>query len=285
MKRGWPAGAALLAAAVTVACTDPVRRLARDPDTLAVVGRYLVTREDFGRAVAYSRGGAGAGDLLQSRLWDALEEEVLVLNDVAAPPAPPEPVGLGPYADPRLRSDAVRQALEERIYSKVSVDDAEVERYYRDHWSDYEKGAGVLLRALLLNGAAQADEARRLLVTRHSFLDVARLYSAAPDRGLPQYFETGELPEFLRPVVAGLRPGTPSEPIEVSAGTYQILLVEKRLERYVLPLEEVAPLIRLRLADAAQERLQAQYTAALRERFPVTLYAAKLPFRYQKEKP
>jgi len=280
-----PAPVALLLVAALACGSDPLRVLEKDRSTLAVVGRYAVTLGNLQDAFAYGLPGDTGGDAVRSRLWDALVEEVLVLNDVAPLPAPPSPAGLGPLADPGRRADAVRQVLEERVYSRVTVSDAEVDHYYTQNRSEFERGRGVLVRQMLLAGAAQAGEAKRLLTSGHSFLDVARLYSGTPDRGTPQYFEEGELPEFLRPLVDRLRPGVPSDPVEVAPGSFQVLLVERRLERYTLPLEEVAPLIRLKLTDAAQERLAKQYLASLRERFPVIVFAPKLPFRYEKESP
>jgi len=277
-------GAMLLGAAL--ACgSDPLRELERDRGTLAVVGRYAIGLQDLQQALAYGLPGGTGGDAVQSRLWDALVEEVLILNDVAPLPAPGTPVGLGALANPSHRADAVRQVLEEKVYSRVTVSDAEVDHYYAQNRAEFERGRGVLVRQMLLAGSAQAGEARRLLAGGHSFLDVARLYSGAPDRGTPQYFEEGELPEFLRPLVDRLRPGVPSEPVEVAPGSFQILQVERRLDRYLLPLDEVAPLIRLKLTDAAQERLAGQYLASLHERYPVTVFTPKLPFRYEKESP
>lgn len=285
MIRPAPALLALALGAALACGRDPVRDLERDAQTLAVVGRYAVTLPDLRRTFAYGQLAADGDDAVRSRLWDAFLDEVLVLNDLAAPPAPAAPVGLGLFADPGHRSAAVRQALEERVYSKVTVADAEVARFYEDHRAEFERGRGLLVRQMLLQGRTQAEEARRLLARGHSFGDVARLYSGSPDRGGPQYFQLEEIPEFLRPTLETLPPGAPSAPLEVAPGSYQILLVERRADRYTLPLEDLAPLIRLRLTDEAQAAFAARYFATLRERFPVVVFTPKLPFRYEKESP
>ncbi len=275
-----------VALVVMLACgQDPIKRLERDPNVLAVVGKYWISRDDFSRSVAYAHNGGPSEDLLKSRIWDRLLNDVLVLNDLGDVPASGQAVPLGPYSDPQRREEVVRQTLEERLFSKISISDAEVAHDYHENRDDYEKGKGVLLRSMLLIGRAQAQEAEQLLGSGHSFVDVARLYSAAPDHGSPQYFEEAEIPEYLQPIVAKLKPGQPSAPVEVGLGNYQIILIEKKLDKYQIPLEEVAPLIRLRLSDEAQERLQAQYLASLRERFAPVVFANKLPFTYEKETP
>lgn len=277
-------GAAVLV--VLLACVqDPLKKLERDPNVLAIVGKYWISKDDFSRSLAYTHDGGPAEDLLKSRIWDRLLSDSLVLNDLADAPASGQVAPLGTYSDPQLREEVVRQALEERLFSKISISDAEVAHDYQENTGDYEKGKGLLLRSMLLIGQAPAQEAEQLLRSGHSFVDVARLYSAAPDHGSPQYFEEAEIPEYLQPVVAKLRPGQPSAPVEVGLGNYQIILVEKKLDKYQIPLDEVAPLIRLRLSDEAQERLQAQYLASLRERFAPVIFANKLPFHYEKETP
>lgn len=264
---------------------DPVRMLAEDPFTMAIVGRYSVTAEDFRLSQEYARPSKEAGDSVRSRLWDLLVEEVLVLNDLAATAPPPVPIPLGPYADPVLRADTVRHALESKVYSQATVSDQEVKRYYQEHAAEYARGRGLLVRQMLLSGRAQAEEAARLLGSGHSFSDVARLYSGSPERGGSEYFAQEEIPEFLLPTLSTLPAGKPSAPIEVAPDSFQIILVERRLDSFTLPLHEVAPLIRLKLTDEAQAALASRYLATLRERFPVRVFQNKFPFRYEKENP
>jgi hypothetical protein len=281
--RAWGALAALL---LSAAChRDALSRLERDPSVLAVVGRYLVTREDLASALAYSQTANAQDDAVKSRVLDSLISSLLALNDAAVDEAPAAPIPLGALSDPKVREELVASILQERVYSQVTVSKQEIQRYYRDHASDYLRGPGVLLRQMLLPGLPQARDAERLLSERHSFVDVARLYSLSPDRGATQYFEYSEIPDYLRSAAAQARIGVPTRPIPVTADTWQILLVEKRFERYDLPLEEVEPEIRLRLTDEMGDRLYREYLAGLRERFPVVVFWAKLPFAYVKETP
>jgi len=264
---------------------DPVKRLERDPETLAVVGRFAVTKVDFASALAYSRAEGNEDAWVLSRVWDELLDEVLVLNDLAPLPEDNQPMALGPLTDPKAREAAVDAALEERVYAKVTVSQKAVSAYYRDHIEEFGRGAGVLVREMLLPGPAQAGDAEGLLRRGHSFVDVARLYSLSPRRGAPQYFQFEELPEYLRPLLEKARPGSVTRPIRLTENSYEILRLEGRFTTYVLPEDEVAPEIRLRLSDEMGERLKADYLQGLRGRFRIVAFSSKLPFAYQKETP
>jgi len=264
---------------------DPVKRLEGDPETLAVVGRFAITQADFASALAYNRAEGTQDAWIQSRVWDGLLDEVLVLNDLATLPEESQPVVLGPLSDPKAREAAVDAALQERVYAKVTVPQEAVSAYYRDHLDEFRRGAGVLVREMLLPGPAQAGDAEGLLRRGHSFVDVARLYSLSPRRGAPQYFQFEELPEYLRPVLEKARPGSVTAPIRLAENSYEILRLEGRFTAYVLPEDEVAPEIRLRLSDDMGQRLKAEYLESLRRRFRIIAFSSKLPFAYQKETP
>jgi hypothetical protein len=264
---------------------DPVARLERDPEVLAVVGRYAVTRSDLARALAYNQAEASEDPWVKSRVWDDLLDQVLVLNDMAPAVGPAPPERLGTLSDPKTREEVVDSVLQERVYAKVEVDPDEVEAYYRGHADEFSRGPGVLVREMLLSGPTQADDAERLLRRGHSFVDVARLYSLSPRRGAPQYFLYEELPDYLRPLLEKTVPGTATPPIRVTDSAYQILFVEGRFKSYTEPLEDAAPEIRLRLTDETGQKLKADYLAGLRTRFRTAVFSSKLPFGYQKESP
>ena len=179
----------------------------------------------------------------------------------------------------------VSSVLQRRVFARVTVSADQVKAYYLEHPDEFRKGRGVLLRGILLGGPAQVQDVEKLLGKGHSFVDVARLYSLSPEKGAAQYFEYAELPDYLRDVVTTARLGKPSRPIPVSGDFTQILLVEQRYQSYTLPLEVVAPQIRLRLTDAMGDDLTRRYMDGLRATFPVEVFWSKIPFAYQKEAP
>lgn len=264
---------------------DPVARLEKDGRTLAVVGRYTITLDDFSAALAYSQAGSNEDPWVRSRVWDSLIEEVLVLNDLPGEKGGGSPQPLGALSDPKSRESAVGAALQERVYSKVDIPPAEVTAYYKAHPEEFTRGPGILVREMLLPGPEQAADARALIGRGHSFVDVARLYSRSPSRGAQQYFQAGELPDYLKPVIESIPIGGVTQPLRLTENAYQILAVEGRYQSYVLPEDEVAPEVRLRLADERGEARKTQYIKGLRERFRTVAFSSKLPFEYQKETP
>ena len=262
-----------------------MRRLEKDAQTLALVGRFAITKADFASALAYNQAEGTQDAWVQSRVWDGLLDEVLVMNDLAPPQEGTRQAALGPLSDPKAREAVVDAALQERVYARVVVSRKDVSAYYRDHLDEFRRGAGVLVREMLLPGPKQADDAERLLKKGHAFVDVARLYSLSPARGAPQYFQFEELPEHLRPLLEKARPGSATAPIRLAENSYEILRLEMRFTTYVLPEDQVAPEIRLRLSDEMGQRLKAEYLEDLRRRFRIVPFSSKLTFAYQKETP
>ena len=271
--------------ALSGACHEGAAAFKRDPAVLAIVGRYVVTRQDYSAALDYNQAGNTQDALVQSRIFDRLVNSLLVLNDLALDPPPSRPIPLGTMADPKAREDVVTSALQDRVYSKVSVSSEQVAAYYKEHQEEFKRGPGALVREMLLPGEALAKDAERLLRQGHSFVDVARLYSLSPDRGTARYFQYDEIPDYLLAAVKKTRAGMPSSPILVSTDSYQIIMVERRFDSFTPPLQEVAPEIRLRLTDEKGDQLYHEYMEGLRERFRSVVFYSKLPFVYEKETP
>jgi hypothetical protein len=263
-------------------CFRQTKDPASERDTLAVVGAFYVLNSDFDRELAYLNENSD-DPLIKSRTYDALVEEVLILNSLlnASQNEPARP--LGEYADPQKRKEAVSILLEEKVYSKIELSPEESESYYATHKEEFIRKSGVLLRQMTLGGGRLKNEAMDLLHSGHSFEDVARLYSISPDRGKSQYFENSELPEYLAPVVIGLKEGQVSQPIEISRDTYQVILLEKRERNFILPLDMVRQMIRLHLSDSKGEKLRKDFIESLRKSYNIRLFCDRLQFKYVKE--
>jgi len=275
--------AAVLAAIIVLclACFKRERDPSSEKETLAVVGAFYITTADLLRETDAS--GIQGDPAAASRAFDSLVEEVLVLNSLLNTSEGDPLRPLGDYGDPKKRKDAVSMLLEEKVYSKIEVSSADVREYYDRNIEKFARGKGVLIRQMTLGGGRLKNEAMDLLGPSHSFEDVARLYSISPDRGKPQYFETAELPEYLVPYIMALREGEVSKPIEISKDTYQVIFLEKKADRFVLPLDMVRQMVRLHLSDVKGAALRKDFLDSLGKRYNERLFYERLPFRYVKE--
>jgi hypothetical protein len=275
----------LTALAALLGCGDrTIDRLRGDSDTLAVVGRYSVSVQDFDEALKMAEAGEGADDVLKSRIWDRLLNDALILNETFPQgEAEGEIVPLLSAGTPLKRQEIIDSTLQDRVYAKISISEQDLVRYYEDHSEEFQRGRGYLLQQILVTNETQAEDAIRLLRKDQPFEDVARLYSISPERGAPLYFEDEELPEYLVPVLQGLKQGGDSRPICVAPETYQVVRLKMRARSYTLPLEEVAIRIRMQLTDRTADTLQDGYMAEVRRRHRVTLFHDKFPFKYQEE--
>ena len=262
-------------------------RQERDPSsekaTVAAVGVFYVTVDDLNREFR-SAGDEPSGPALKSRIFDAMVEDVLLLNGLLNQPKDGKLKPLGEYADPVKRKNAASMFLEEKVYSRIEISPEEVEKFYAERKADFTRGSGVLVRQMTLGGGRLKNEAIDLLRSKHSFEDVARLYSISPDRGKEQYFEMNELPEYLVPFIMTLKEGQVSEPIEISKDTYQVILLQKRMKEYVLPLDMVRQMVRLHLSDIKGGRLKKDFLDSLGKMYNIRLFYDRLPFGYVKEK-
>jgi len=177
----------------------------------------------------------------------------------------------------QVRTDIERAALiNKEIRNKVNVSPEEVERYYKEHLTDYgtpEKAHVRLLSLLVPSDAtpeqkaairAQADALRKEAASGKDFAKLAQEHSQGP--GAAGGGDIGEVArgqmqgEFEKAAFA-LKPGEVSEVIETASG-YHILKLEQRSGEAHQPLAEVQDDIREKLY---RETMEARYDRWLKD--------------------
>jgi parvulin-like peptidyl-prolyl isomerase len=166
----------------------------------------------------------------------------------------------------------VQEIRRMEVDNKISITEPEVDKYYRDHITEYTEAAKVRLREVVVRfeegGEAAAEEkARRLLQDIQQgadFAEVARRHSDANSReagGDLGYFEKRELAEPLAEVAFQLAPGDISDIIRFES-SLRIIRVEEKTEEKTMTLDSV----RKEIADALfQEKLQERTVRYLRQ--------------------
>ena len=220
---------AVIASVLTLACRG---HSSSGPDTdpvLLELGDETVRRSDFERYVAavQARGGGAslAPEVRQALLEPYLEERILVLEARAR--------GLVARGDAEEKeNESVRRLLSEAVLSRVTVSDAELDAYCREHARDFDRPERIRLRQILVPTSNEArDVVRRLKKDPKSFATLAQTRSRGPEAstgGSMGMFGRGELPAELEGAAFGLAAGETSDAVHSPLG-YHVLRVDERV--------------------------------------------------------
>ena len=157
------------------------------------------------------------------------------------------------FADETATSHEAAASLLEASSPEISTTD--VERYYAEHRSDFQRSARARLRQILVEDRASAELAVAELEAGVDFGEVARIRSigpSGPDGGFQGELSREDLPGALADVVFALEEGEWSELLEADYG-FRIFQVERFLPDETLSLQVAAPSIRSRLVAERSE--------------------------------
>jgi peptidyl-prolyl cis-trans isomerase C len=183
------------------------------PGAVALVNGEPVTAEALSRELAHARAGGGEGDApdgtLRRRLLDDAVDRTLLLQQARA-----RSIAVGQdqverallrlraeypgthfddlLAQERLSQAELKARLKEQltieklfadeVFPRISVADAEVERYYTEHAQEFEQPEQVRVLQVVVRTQPEAQKLREELRRRpQSFADVARRASVAPE--------------------------------------------------------------------------------------------------------
>ena len=187
----------------------------------------------------------------------------------------------------RLREDIIIGAMRARNIGsdKIIVSPHKIEKYYAENLDKFRIKDQLKLRAIMLNaGASRSREAARRLAAEilaklregAPFEEMARVYSEdtyraqGGDRG---WIERGDLRKELAEAAFNLKPGQPSEVIEVG-DTFWILLVEDARANQVRTLPEVRDEIVQTLQAEEQARLNREWIQRLKAKSFVRYFSS-----------
>lgn len=131
--------------------------------------------------------------------------------------------------------------------SKISIQDSDIEEYYRQHIEDFYDEPRYRIRVLMVSSGDPGVLEKRQAVVEEGlaegrpFQELARLYSDGPnprEGGDLGYLSKGELDEKLEGAALALEPGSASGWIEKPEGLYMVQLVEE-LKSEPVPLDQV----------------------------------------------
>nr|WP_254605732.1 peptidylprolyl isomerase [Deinococcus sp. JMULE3] len=183
------------------------------------------------------------------------------------------------YASPddlraELERRAVVNAYLQAVQDRFTFGDATVAAMYTLYRDEFQRDPEACVKHILVPTQAEAQAIARDLAGGADFATVAKAKSQDPGSG-PQggdlgCFGPGEMVESFD--AASFRgPLNQVQTVQSQFG-WHLVLVTKRTEGGVMPLDEAAPLIREKLAgDAAQKYLDAQFVRLGSETYPATV--------------
>ena len=150
-----------------------------------------------------------------------------------------------------------QQVIGQEVYRKVNITQADLQKYYDAHKSEYERQESVHLNEILIPTAnpddaaqvaaaqAKAQDVVTQLQGGAKFADLAKANSTGSTAGqggdLGEY-KRGQLPKVFEDQTFSLQPGQYTQPIRTKQG-YVILYVATHTPGGVAPLKDVLPQI------------------------------------------
>jgi parvulin-like peptidyl-prolyl isomerase len=174
----------------------------------------------------------------------------------------------------RRKSMLIERYMHKKFRPRVHVGRRDVERYYQDHYNEYNPTPEVTVRLILARDAETADRVQEALSSGEPFKEVARQYSdvRAEQGGLmPSFQIDGSFEEFdslrwpaLNKAVRNLEEGEHSDRIELDAGAAWVKLEELESGEGQ-SLQEVFLQIQQKLRSQKLNRLQQRHIQELME--------------------
>jgi peptidyl-prolyl cis-trans isomerase C len=162
----------------------------------------------------------------------------------------------------------MEKLLHEVVYARVVVADEEIEAYYNENRTDFDRPAQVRARQIVVADEAEGRKVLGLLRQGEDFTKVAREYSLSPDAqdgGDLGFFGRGRMPAEFDAAVFELPVGRLSDLVKSEYG-YHIFLVEEKRAAARLSQKEAAKEIRRILETRKQEEAYQEWLQELRSR-------------------
>ncbi len=191
---------------------------------------------------------------LKKKLIDRLIEEKLLIQEMKRE-------GVKEDEDIKRKVERYKEALLlekflKEKFSKISVTDDEIKKYYENNKDEFKKPETYKLSYIFVKDEDKLKKVVNELKNGTSFEKVASLYSddeeTRKNKGFLGEVSIDELSEPYRSVISKLKVGEYSDPIKVENG-YQIIRIDEKIPEKIVTLEEVKDKIREKLLSEKQQ--------------------------------
>ena len=169
-----------------------------------------------------------------------------------------------------IRSQLISEAIYNQVTENVTVTDAEIAKYYREHKTDYEKKESRDILHILVAKKPLADRLYTQLQNGANFSALARTHSIDPgskEQGGRMSVERGQTVAPFDQTVFLLDVGETSRPIKSEYGYHLIRAVSKVKPASTQPLSEVKEQIRQTLLQQKKNDAMAKWVAKTRREY------------------
>lgn len=187
-------------------------------------------------------------------------------------------IGLDEFIKRQKQSSLQQQVLGREVYSKIAVEDSELQAYYDAHLSDYAQPSRFRVRELVIaKGASAADteaarakmaEVQKELSGGAKFEDLVKADSTAASKdtgGDLGWMQKGLLQPQLEQAAWALKPGEVSPLLETDKDLILLQLIAKEDDRHT-PLAEVKDKILEKVQEPKAKNAIERYLVDLRTR-------------------
>lgn len=172
----------------------------------------------------------------------------------------------------------MEKLLDQAVYSRVAVSDAEVATYFAANRSQFDRPAQVRARQIVVADEAEGQEVLSLLRQGQAFAEVAAQFSLSPDAqqgGDLGFFGRGEMPPEFDEIVFDLPVNRLSDLVKSEYG-YHIFLVEEKRKAKRLKKKEAKQEIISILEGRKKEEVYLGWLQEMRARAVIAVDWAQL---------
>lgn len=171
----------------------------------------------------------------------------------------------------KMKNELASHMAATSVIDKVTVDEAEIKKYYDENPKDFIAGGQVSARHILVEDKGQAEKIAKEIAQGKDFAQAAREYSTCPSSekgGDLGYFGKGQMvPEFEKAAFGG-EIGKVLGPIKTQFG-YHLILVEDKKEERAVTYKEIKDELYSQLLQRKKQQVYAETVKALEEKYGV----------------
>lgn len=91
----------------------------------------------------------------------------------------------------------IKKLIRQEVHDKIKISKKNLEDYYKSHKEEFDREEMVRIRQIMVSTEKKANEVRKKLLARYSFIKMIRKYSQSPDKekdGDLGFFARGRMP-------------------------------------------------------------------------------------------